>query len=244
VVLGHLKGSAEAGAVDHVVYGWIFFSIVILLLLLLGLPFRQDATTPATRGRVAPTAAWAPRRVLLAAAAATFAVIAFAASGAAASGWFERRAQADEADRATEADRVAARLVLPAGCVAEPPQAGHRRFTCDGKPMEARVQVFSRLAGPSVVHAWRDATDLGDDEHAEASWLDLPSGRWRLTVSRGADHSVAATLRVDGAPAPAGMALRLRLALNAIVTNGSTAVLITITGPAEVERVVRAQPSL
>ncbi len=32
VVLGHLLGSAQAAATDHVLYGWIFFSIVILLL--------------------------------------------------------------------------------------------------------------------------------------------------------------------------------------------------------------------
>ena len=40
--LGHLLGSAQAAATDHVLYGWIFFSIVILLLIVIGLPFRQD----------------------------------------------------------------------------------------------------------------------------------------------------------------------------------------------------------
>ena len=42
VVLGHVLGSAQAAATDHVLYGWIFFSLVILLLIVLGLPFRQD----------------------------------------------------------------------------------------------------------------------------------------------------------------------------------------------------------
>ncbi len=34
--------SAEAAATDHVLDGWIFFSIVILLLIAVGLPFRED----------------------------------------------------------------------------------------------------------------------------------------------------------------------------------------------------------
>ena len=42
VYLGYLLGSAQAAAADHVIYGWVFFSAVILLLIALGLPFRQD----------------------------------------------------------------------------------------------------------------------------------------------------------------------------------------------------------
>ena len=46
VVLGEILGSAQAAAVDHVLYGWIFFSIVILLLIAAGLPFREDSLPP------------------------------------------------------------------------------------------------------------------------------------------------------------------------------------------------------
>ena len=42
VALGHVLGSAQAAATDHVLYGWMFFSLVILLLIALGLPFRED----------------------------------------------------------------------------------------------------------------------------------------------------------------------------------------------------------
>jgi exosortase A len=45
VVLGHVLGSAEAAAADHVLYGWLFFSLIILLLAAAGLPFRQDGRT-------------------------------------------------------------------------------------------------------------------------------------------------------------------------------------------------------
>ena len=47
VLLGHALGSAQAGAADHLIYGWVFFSFVIVLLALSGLPFRQDMRPPA-----------------------------------------------------------------------------------------------------------------------------------------------------------------------------------------------------
>ena len=53
VALGHYLGSAEAVEADHVLYGWIFFSIVILILIVLGLPFREDHK-PSPAPRVAP----------------------------------------------------------------------------------------------------------------------------------------------------------------------------------------------
>lgn len=57
VCLGYLLNSAQAAAADHLIYGWIFFSIVILLLIVLGLPFRQDtvrAPLPLSTPRHAP----------------------------------------------------------------------------------------------------------------------------------------------------------------------------------------------
>jgi exosortase A len=56
VVYGYILGNAEAAIADHLIYGWVFFSIVSLILILLGLPFRQDVpifvipdTEPAAR---------------------------------------------------------------------------------------------------------------------------------------------------------------------------------------------------
>src|ERR1700712_3403025 len=46
VVLGRFLGSAEAAGADHLIYGWIFFSFVILLLVIFGLPFREDGVLP------------------------------------------------------------------------------------------------------------------------------------------------------------------------------------------------------
>jgi exosortase/archaeosortase family protein len=41
VVLGYILGNAQAAVADHLIYGWVFFSLVSLVLILLGLPFRQ-----------------------------------------------------------------------------------------------------------------------------------------------------------------------------------------------------------
>jgi exosortase A len=56
VVYGYILGNAEAAIADHLIYGWVFFSIVSIILILLGLPFRQEVpvfiipeTEPAVR---------------------------------------------------------------------------------------------------------------------------------------------------------------------------------------------------
>jgi hypothetical protein len=41
VVYGYILGNAQAAVADHLIYGWVFFSFVSLILILLGLPFRQ-----------------------------------------------------------------------------------------------------------------------------------------------------------------------------------------------------------
>jgi exosortase A len=42
IVLAHLVGSATAVEADHVIYGWLFFSLVILLLIAIGMAFVDD----------------------------------------------------------------------------------------------------------------------------------------------------------------------------------------------------------
>jgi exosortase/archaeosortase family protein len=43
VLIAHFLGSAKGVATDHVLYGWLFFSIVTLLLIMIGLPFREKS---------------------------------------------------------------------------------------------------------------------------------------------------------------------------------------------------------
>jgi exosortase len=60
VILGYWLGDAKAAIADHLIYGWVFFSMVSLILILLGLPFRQATTsfdeTPRPAPRESPAA--------------------------------------------------------------------------------------------------------------------------------------------------------------------------------------------
>ena len=47
VMLGHLSDNKLATGVDHLIYGWLFFGIVLLGMFWVGARFRDDAATPA-----------------------------------------------------------------------------------------------------------------------------------------------------------------------------------------------------
>jgi exosortase A len=46
IVLAHLEGSAAAVEADHVLYGWLFFSLVLLILIAVGTTFSQKSNRP------------------------------------------------------------------------------------------------------------------------------------------------------------------------------------------------------
>lgn len=67
VMIGHLSGNELATGVDHLIYGWLFFGVVIVLMLLLGARW-ADAPLPATaaqRGPVPAAPAGRQRQVVL-----------------------------------------------------------------------------------------------------------------------------------------------------------------------------------
>jgi exosortase A len=47
VMLGHLSGNRLAVGVDHIIYGWIFFGVVIGIMFWIGSFWREDETAPA-----------------------------------------------------------------------------------------------------------------------------------------------------------------------------------------------------
>ncbi len=61
IVLAHLEGSAAAVEADHVLYGWLFFSLVILMLIGIGMTFVDKpgpASPPAQSPIRRPTPPW------------------------------------------------------------------------------------------------------------------------------------------------------------------------------------------
>jgi exosortase A len=73
IVLAHLEGSATAVEADHVLYGWFFFTLVIIVLIAIGMTFAQkiDRSIPARSTGWLKPAGWRfataiPAAVLLA----------------------------------------------------------------------------------------------------------------------------------------------------------------------------------
>jgi len=58
VMIGHLSNNRLAAGVDHLIYGWVFFGIVMLILLMVGARWREDGNV---KMPVLPLAAVTPR---------------------------------------------------------------------------------------------------------------------------------------------------------------------------------------
>jgi exosortase A len=92
VMLGHLSNNKLAVGVDHIIYGWVFFGLVMLLLFWIGSFWQEDASpAPAAppRRTTAPAPAASPRALF---AAAVAAIVAAAI-------WLPLEAKIDRADQ-------------------------------------------------------------------------------------------------------------------------------------------------
>ncbi len=236
VLLGEALGSAEAAAADHILYGWIFFSIVILLLILAGMPFRED--TVATVREVEPAERLPGAR--LRAVAAAVLVAAFAASAASASAFLDQRAM-------PVAEVTPPSLQAAIGCIAAGPMVttppgtpgavdpqGSRsvaEFVCGPVRLTMTVQVFSTRANPSaIVQARRSLAreDLADE--MEFGALDVQGqGSWRLATSANPAAMAATRLWLDGAPSRGGLGERIRQARNSVAGAEAAPVLVAAT---------------
>ena len=234
VMLGEALGSAEAAAADHILYGWIFFSIVILLLILAGMPFREDSVT--TVREVAPAERLPGAR--LRAVAAAVLVAAFAASAASASAFLDQRAM--PVAEVTPPSLQPALGCLAAGPVVHAPPGtpgavdpqGSRsvaEFVCGPVRLTMTVQVFSTRANPSAIAQARRSLareDLADE--MEFGALDVPGqGNWRLATSANPAAMAATRLWLDGTPSRGGLAERIRQARNSVAGADAAPVLVS-----------------
>jgi exosortase A len=219
VVLGHVLGSAEAAATDHVVYGWVFFSAVTFLLILAGLPFREDEKEPPAPARPAERQpAGAPSWL---AAGLVAAVVAIGPGLAAA---------IDRAGTAPPAATALPQFAPGPGCTeaAAPEPPGVQRFTCAGFALTATVQVFPPRANPaSLIAARRGAA--AEDQAAEAVTTPLAGAPgWRLVETEKPDRMTATALWIDGEAGLGGLAGRLRQARNSLLGGAFAPVLMAV----------------
>ena len=230
VVLGHVLGSAEAAATDHVLYGWMFFSLVILLLLACGLPFREDHHPDPE-----PTAPMPGGNHFLGGALASALLVVVAGASP---------AVALLLDRAASGDTVRLLPLDPGqGCTSapgKPPdraraaaggQAIDQRIACaDGGTYDLHIVGFSprSTAGPVMAERRRLSRPPTVEETREA-WMEPGPHIWRILAGTEQPFAMALGLWIDGAPSMAGLPVRARMAWNSLTGGRDAPIVVSIT---------------
>jgi exosortase A len=217
VLVGHWLGSAEAAAADHVTYGWVFFSIVILLLVLAGLPFREDAG-PVPMGPVPPPAARRPRHAAVLVLAAGLAV-ALAGAGPVGAVVLARAAG--------QPTQSVVPLAAPDGCAVALDGASLR---CAGAEVSARLVRFpGRVTWAAVSGArFRLLGDISDEDLTFSVPLAAGGGAWQGRQSRARPELVAVAAWLGGQPVGDGLTSRTRQAWNSLVGSEDVPVLAAV----------------
>lgn len=228
--LGHALGSAQAAATDHVLYGWLFFSIVILALTAAGAPFRQVQG----RGRPEPAAYNQPPGRPLAGVrclAAAAAVLALAGLGPALGAGLDRAAAAPPA--------IPADVLAGLGCTAVPetadvPLAAGRTFACATPPLTLQLAVFpARVTLGPVLAAERRlvAAFSGDEANVVQFVVAGPVPQvWRLVEMPKRIGAAAAAVWIAGGAASGDLRSRLRQAWISLAGPAYAPVVVAIVG--------------
>ncbi len=245
VVLGHALGSAEAGAADHIIYGWVFFSFVILLLILAGLPFREDHWPgPADAARIAPLPG-TPRPGMASGVFAALGAVVLAAPGPLFAARLTQAAVAPPAAALHVLDLAPACLDTGATIAPAPGTIGRslvQQANCGGILLNIQLEVFSprSTAGPINAERRRLTHPVGAEDTSEASIDPGPRGgghAWRVAISTEPDRVTAAATWIDGAPMAPGLAMRLNMAWASVFGAAYAPVLVTIEPVADWTRV-------
>jgi exosortase/archaeosortase family protein len=202
VLLGHWYGSAAAVEADHVIYGWGFFSFVLVLLILAGLPFREERAAPPPL-----TGPGAPGRPALAVPAAALA-LAIAATGPAIA------ARLDAADAATPPAERALALRAPEFCERQADGA----LMCRGVRVSARLLLFPPSVSWDTVAAARRALTLSSSDQDVTFDVPMPEGggAMRGRQPNNDTTTLAAGAWLDGRMVGDGLRTRAAQALHAL----------------------------
>ena len=248
VVLGQVLGSAEAAAADHIIYGWVFFSAVMLLLVVAGLPLRESpmarAATPRQQAPKLLPRPWAALLVPALAAAGPSAALALSRS-------MQPVAVSGELD-----------LVAPEGCQAIPSPASPGTATaimeCGTRKWHVTLQAPPRRSTAAAISEARATLvhGLGSDEATTKSLAGIPpvAGAWTAVIDP--PRITAYSIWVRGAPARGGLSQRIDQARDSILGTEVPPVLLaasllppgvfgeepTTAALAELTRILAAQP--
>lgn len=228
VLLGHVLGSAQAAAADHIIYGWVFFTMVTVALAAGGLPFREDlqiSPTPrsvadfargATRSGAAParTPGLPPKKARqyspLAGAAA---ILGLAMLGPAIGLYLDLRTP-------RLVTSVVPEPTIPGGCT---PGQSHvengrsvQNFICADSRITMTTAVFSRGTNPALVIG--DVRGIAMDNlnaDMDQSMLHIEGGKpdtWVMLSENGGRRASAYVFWLDGQSAIGSLGDRIRLA--------------------------------
>jgi EpsI family protein len=209
VMLGHLSGNPIATGVDHIIYGWVFFGVIMLAMFMIGVRWADADPEPQAAPAHAPTQSVSPKRWTIALLAA---LVMLALP-------LQIRSQAQLAG-AHNVPVLAAPALPGFSWQAEPMTTWEPHFANPAAALHGRFQPAA--GGPSVglfFGYYRDqrfgrqlvtsVNQLVDDEH-DKQWsrtgsgsakLDTTAGTvpWRITELRG---QALAAVSGDGSSAP------------------------------------------
>ncbi|MFN3565677.1 MAG: exosortase A [Burkholderiaceae bacterium] len=192
VMLGHLSGNELAVGVDHLIYGWIFFGLVIALMFWVGTLFRDEARHVATSPRVPTWEPAASRAALLVSALAAVVVAGvwppLAAALAGSGTWHPRPLPPIEG--------IAGWTPVPATEVEWQPRfTGHRAslrqtFERDGRRVTLYVAYYEgQTDGHEMVNSANVLVPAED-----RGWRETARGRAALANGSGRIHARTATI--------------------------------------------------
>ncbi len=231
VTLGHLLGSAQAAETDHILYGSYLFSIVILILVAIGLPFREDQRAqPVTQAAPAAPSSRAPIM------AATAAVVVLTAFGPAAAFALNRAAAAGPTGAVFNLASAGRCTAVPVGAAgADTPNLVVGRYTCPGLDVMGlgvilRAKTFSARTAPRpIMSEQARLTSPPDIEDVSSRTARLHGEPWVLTQTENPTHLAASLLWENGHAVAPDLGFRLRRAWQSIVGGGSPVVLVVLT---------------
>lgn len=239
VLLGHILGSAQAGAADHIIYGWLFFSVVILLLILAGMPFREDLPDPAAaRPAPPPAAPVALRPVGLAVGLACV----LAAAGPVATlamtlGDQPPRPAAPPLFTAIPPCAPTPALAAAPAWLA-PGRGSVARFACGPIRLTVTVLAFPSHSTRAPIRADQTRLGPGGDE-VQNSTLTVPNAEppaWQLVESSDMLRATASAVWIGGAPARGGVRARLEQARDSVLGASLAPVLVVMDAELPIEK--------
>ncbi len=194
VMLGHLSGNRLAVGVDHLIYGWVFFGIVMLLLFWVGSFWREDEPRPAPKPDLSLAAITPRARHGHAAAALVWAVLAVVGTAGV---W--RLADAAIESRVFASDPVLAAIPSSGGWTAsaEAPSRWAPRFAAPSAELRQSFVQDGRTVGVYIAYYRRQ--EQGHELVTYENRIVKSSDRDWKTIAEG-----TATLPWDGAPLAVG----------------------------------------